>query len=71
MVIYDLEAQTILRKAEWRYAMRDSGEQCVMISGGPMMLKWHADNLDSLRLVCLASVVSIATFCELKLCFRL
>ena len=31
--------------------MRDSGGQCVMISGGPMMLKWHADSLDSLLMV--------------------
>ena len=31
--------------------MRDSGEQCVTISGGPMMLKWHADSLDSLLMV--------------------
>ena len=51
MVIYDLEAQTILGKAEWRYAMRDSGGQYVMTTGEPMMLKWHAGNLDSLHLV--------------------
>ena len=25
--------------------MRDSGEQCVMTTGGPMMLKWHAGQL--------------------------
>ena len=31
--------------------MRDSGEQYVIISGGPAMLKWHADNLDSLLMV--------------------
>ena len=31
--------------------MRDSGEQCVIISGGPAMLKWHADSLDSLLMV--------------------
>ena len=31
--------------------MRDSGGQCVIISGGPAMLKWHADSLDSLLMV--------------------
>ena len=48
---YDLEVESVLWKAEWRCAMKDSGGQCVMISGGPMMLKWHADNLDSLLMV--------------------
>ena len=31
--------------------MTVSGGLCVMISGEPMMLKWHADNLDSLLMV--------------------
>ena len=31
--------------------MNVSGGRCVMISGAPMMLKWHADNLDSLLMV--------------------
>ena len=48
---YDLEVVPLLDKAEWKCAMRDGGEQCVMISGGPMMLKWHADNLDTLLMV--------------------
>ena len=51
MVNYDLEVEPPLKKAGWRCAMRDSGGQCVMTSGGPMMLKWHADSLDSLLMV--------------------
>ena len=52
MESYDLEVvEPIINKAEWSCAMRDSGGQCVMTIGGPMMLKWHADNLDSLLMV--------------------
>ena len=51
METYDLEVEPLLRKAEWRCAMTVSGGQCVMTPGGPMMLKWHADNLDSLLMV--------------------
>ena len=51
MESYDLEVVPLLNKAEWKCAMRDSGGQCVMTPGEPMMLKWHADNLDSLLTV--------------------
>ena len=53
MESYDFKVvQPFLDEAEWRCAMRDSGGQYVMTTGGPMMLKWHADSLDSLQLVC-------------------
>ena len=51
MEICDLEVEPHLKKAEWRCAMTVNGGQCVMTTGGPMMLKWHADNLDSLLMV--------------------
>ena len=51
METYDLEVVPLLDKAGWRCAMTVSGGQCVMTPGGPMMLKWHADNLDSLLMV--------------------
>ena len=51
MESYDLEVVPLLDEAGWKCAMRDGGEQCVMTPGGPMMLKWHADNLDSLLMV--------------------
>ena len=51
MEIYDLEVEPHFEKEGWRYAMRDSGGQCVTIIGKPKMLKWHADNLDSLLTV--------------------
>ena len=51
MESYDLEVEQLLKKAQWKCAMTVSGGQCVMTTGGPMMLKWHADNLDSLLMV--------------------
>ena len=51
MESYDLEVEPLLEKAGWRCAMTVSGEQCVMTPGVPMMLKWHADSLDSLLMV--------------------
>ena len=56
MESYDLEVvQPVFDEAEWRCAMRDSGGPYVTISGGPMMLKWHADSLDLLHMVFLIS----------------
>ena len=57
METYDLEVVPLLDKAGWRCAMRDSGGQYVMISGGPMMLKWHADSLDTLLMVIYISTI--------------
>ena len=51
MEICDLEVEQHLKKAGWRCATTVSGAQCVMTTGGPMMLKWHADSLDSLLMV--------------------
>ena len=49
---YDLEVvEPLLEEAQWKCAMRDSGGQYVTTPGGPMMPKWHADNLDSLLMV--------------------
>ena len=49
--------------------MNVSGGQCVMTSGGPMMLKWYADSLVSLLMVSfIVNAVSVAaTFNELNL----
>ena len=51
MESYDLEVEQLLKKAQWKCAMTVSGGQCVMTTGRPMMLKWRADNLDSLHMV--------------------
>lgn len=51
MEIYDLEVEPHFEKEGWRYAMKESGGQCVTIVGKPKMLKWHADNLDFLLTV--------------------
>ena len=53
MEIYGLEVEELLEKAGWRCAMSVSGGQCVITAGEPMMLKWHADSLDSLLTVSL------------------
>ena len=47
----DLEVEPLLDKAEWKCAMTVNGGQCVTIFGGPVMLRWHADSLDSLLMV--------------------
>ena len=61
MEICDLEVEPHLKKAGWRCAMTVNGGQCVMTTGGPVMLKWYADNLDSLLMVSFSvSVVLIA-----------
>ena len=57
METYDLEVELLLCKAEWKCAMTISGGQYVIISGGPMTLKWHAGSLDSLPMVMKYNVV--------------
>ena len=51
MESYDLVVVPLLDKAGWKCAMNVSGGQCVMTPGESVMLKWHADNLDSLLMV--------------------
>ena len=62
MESYDLEVDPLFNKAEWKCAMRDSGEQCVMTTGGPPMLKWHADSLDSRLMVRFDAINAIYIF---------
>ena len=45
------KVESLLCKAEWKCAITINGGQCVMISREPMMLKWHADSLESLPMV--------------------
>lgn len=45
MVNYVLLVDQLRMKAEWRFAMRISGEQCVVMAGVQKMLRWHVDSL--------------------------
>ena len=60
-------------RGEWRFAMEDSGELCVMTSGIGLMLKWFVDSLDLEQMVNSMTCngqLTIQIFCSMyiKLC---